>query len=126
MKSKQFIVDCQVYPFQVLCYFENDSKNLFKYLSKHESKKEFKKIRKYKVSQGLAFITESNHTVLWIKKLPESYFDFGVLSHEIYHCVCFILDKAGIEHKDNTEESYAYLIQYLTIEIMKGIDKLRA
>lgn len=47
----------------------------------------------------------------------------GILSHEIFHCAFAILTKVGINLNRETEESYAYLIQFITQEIYKNILK---
>jgi hypothetical protein len=39
---------------------------------------------------------------------------FGVIAHEIMHCVFFIMDFVDIDLCDNSEEAFTYLNEYLT------------
>lgn len=39
--------------------------------------------------------------------------NIGVLVHEIFHAACHILGDAGVHLVPDTEETYAYFIQYL-------------
>ena len=47
----------------------------------------------------------------------------GLLVHEVYHAVHFILRRAGIKHSDHTEEAYAYLVQHLCELAFRRIGK---
>lgn len=38
----------------------------------------------------------------------------GVLAHEIYHSVNYILDYCGIIYDESSEEAYSHLIHYIT------------
>ena len=44
--------------------------------------------------------------VIWIS-------DWCYLSHEIFHCVHYILQERGITLTDSSEEAYAYFIEFL-------------
>jgi hypothetical protein len=51
---------------------------------------------------------------LWTKgKTPQ------LVAHEVFHAVSYILRRKGLPLSDDTEEAYAYLIQFLTTEILK-------
>lgn len=41
-------------------------------------------------------------------------FTYGVLSHELLHAVFYILKNSGVRYHDSSEESYTYLLEYLT------------
>lgn len=43
----------------------------------------------------------------------------GLVSHEAYHAAYSILSKIGIQPGYETEEVYAYLVQYIVTEILK-------
>ena len=71
-------------------------------------------------STGRSFsITDSGPFLLWMPRIPETAVEFGTLSHEVFHTVCFIMKGIGAEFSDDSEEPYAYLVGYLTEKILK-------
>lgn len=52
--------------------------------------------------------------VIWVS-------EWKYLTHELLHCVHWILDDRGLSLTDSSEEAYAYLIGYLDNELRKGI-----
>lgn len=56
---------------------------------------------------------------IWIKDeiFEDTAVVMGVLAHEIFHATAKILESVGISPSQDSEESYAYLIQYLTQSI---------
>jgi hypothetical protein len=120
---KTFIVDCAVYPFHILCYFGEDRTLLYKKLSKFTTKEQLDEIKGFGYKKGKAFMLPGGQTVLWMSCVPESCFDYGILAHEVFHCVVFIMEKVDIKFGHDGEEAFAYLIGYVTKEIMKGLSK---
>jgi len=51
-----------------------------------------------------------------IKKEPDT---LGLVAHEAYHAAYSVLTKIGVQPGFETEEVYAYLIQFLVREILK-------
>ena len=51
-----------------------------------------------------------------IKKEPDT---LGLVAHEAYHAAYAVLNKIGVQPGFETEEVYAYLIQFLVREIIK-------
>jgi len=51
-----------------------------------------------------------------IKKEPDT---LGLVAHEAYHAAYAVLNKIGVQPGFETEEVYAYLIQFLVREILK-------
>lgn len=113
-----FIIDCEVYPFQILVYF-GDKKGLRKELKKYD-KSFIKEVGEIK--QGKTVIFSTGQTLLWLKHKPKSINDLSLLSHEIFHCTCFILNRCGIQLSDSSDEAFAYLIQYLTKQIYNELN----
>jgi len=117
-----FIVDCQVYPFQILVYFGQDKKPLFKELSNllPKSVVDTLKTLEFKVGKSVMFPTGQN--LLWLNEKPTSVNGLATLNHEIFHCVCFILERVGIVYSESSDEAYAYLIEYLTKQIYNELN----
>lgn len=116
-----FIVDCGTYPFDILIYFGDSLDDLFKDIKDKLSKADFKGLKRSKFKVGKAIMLDTNQTVLWLREKPTTARHFGLLSHEIYHCAGFVLRAVGIEYCQETEEAYAYLIQYLTEQIYEKL-----
>ncbi|MBL7766460.1 MAG: hypothetical protein JNJ58_10225 [Chitinophagaceae bacterium] len=117
-----FIVNCEVYPFDVLVYFGEDGKPLYKELKKYLSKSEIKNLKNLDFKRGKTIMFDKGQTLLWLRKKPISIQDIPVLNHEIFHCTCFILEKVGIPYSETTEEAYAYLIEFLSKKIYNQLE----
>jgi hypothetical protein len=50
--------------------------------------------------------------VIWVD-------DWEILHHEVFHAVCWIMRIAGIPLSGDTEDAYAYLMDYLLRRIRK-------
>lgn len=73
------------------------------------SQKDFKWGRTVKFS--------NDQTAVRLNYYPSTAKDFGLVQHEIFHCIEFILDSIGMKLTYSSDEAYAYLIQYLTEKI---------
>ncbi len=117
-----FIVDCQIYPFDILVCFGQDKKLLFKELSKKLPKSDIDILKTIKFNVGKSIMFPAGQTLLWLQEKPTSIYGLATLNHEIFHCVCFILERAGIVYSHSSEEAFAYLIGYLTKQIYKELN----
>jgi len=117
-----FIIDCQVYPFQILVYFGQDKKPLFKELSKRLPKSAIDTLKTFEFKVGKSVMFTTGQTLLWLNEKPNSVSGLATLNHEIFHCVCFILERVGIVYSESSDEAYAYLIEYLTKQIYNELN----
>jgi len=122
IKSNMFIIDCQVYPFQIFVYFGQDRKQLYKTLQKILPKSSLKTLKTFEFNSGKSVMFPTGQTLLWLNKKPNSINGLAKLNHEIFHCACFILERVGIVYSESSDEAYAYLIQYLTKQIYNKLD----
>lgn len=60
---------------------------------------------------------------LWIPALPNSPENMGYFAHEVAHVAFQMLRNKGVWHTTSSEESYTYLMQYLTKEILTQLKK---
>ncbi len=113
-----FIVKGEIYPFDILVSFGDDKRRVRKKLSKILPDKSV--VKEFKIptlSSGRTTMFSTGQTFLWLKEKPTSINGLAILNHEIFHCVCFILERIGITHSSDSDEAYAYFIQYLTEKI---------
>lgn len=62
----------------------------------------------------------SNHAVvLWLKEYPDSPERFGILAHEIFHVADIILNTAGLRLVAESDEAWAYFIDWITKSIYR-------
>lgn len=117
-KSLNFIIPLMVYPFDVMFSFSETDQELFNRLSKFNGidDDEFENA-KLDGQQGMGryCLFRCGASLIRLKYLPKTPFDYGCLQHEIFHAATAIMWKIGAKLKIKTsDESYAYLIQYLT------------
>lgn len=74
---------------------------------------ELKEIKEIK-SLCFSFLFESKAVLLYMSESPSCIDDLAKLQHEILHCVSFVLNSVGIKFNAETEEAYAYFMQYVT------------
>lgn len=65
-------------------------------------------------------------TIVRLKNYPKTPIDYGILAHEIFHAVSFVLFRIGIPlEMSKTDEVYAYLIDHVTKEVYLHLNKKR-
>ncbi len=117
------IISYKVYPFDLLLSFNESDKQFQKNLKKlgvtcTDSILEFDNLSSNK---GRTFMLPTGQSILRLNFYPKTSVEFGILQHEIFHCVEFVLDRIGMKLNSKSDEAYAYLIQYLTTKIYKLI-----
>lgn len=60
-------------------------------------------------------------TVLRLRGVPGTGEERGHLAHEIFHATDFILRRIGLKLTEDSDEAYAYVIQYLTEQFYYNI-----
>lgn len=128
MKKSLFkILKLQIYPFDVA-------------ISINQSDDDFKKeMKKFKIDlDDVIFELDQNsscrgrtlmlfpslRTILRINFWPDNNIKIGLLVHELFHVTDYILREVGIKLSDDSDESYAYLLQYLTEQVLKCTEQV--
>ena len=119
-KGISFVVKGTVYPFDVLFSFGQSDVELLELLIEQGIKinEDDERLRfdiDKKCLEGRAFMLETGQTVVRMPVVPVYARTRGILAHEIFHAVEFILNRIGVRHHvRKSGEAYAYLIGYLT------------
>lgn len=113
-KVKYKIIPYVIYPFNVIVSFQKFSE-LEKTLKEilHEDVWDEIKIFDNDFSARTVMFS-SGQTCICFRK-----FYHGIVAHEVFHAVDFLMDKIGMSLVPESNEAYAYLIEYLTNEIYK-------
>jgi hypothetical protein len=123
-KSKNFIIDLEVYPFDIMVSINETDSQLFKKLDTilaPKNRPTSYKILKMSGNGRTVMFHDLGVTVIRLKNYPDNPVTYGVLQHEIFHAVEFIMDKIGMRLSPETGEAYAYLIAFVTQKIYEKI-----
>lgn len=58
--------------------------------------------------------TDKGH---WVLAFDKKHISQGTIAHECFHAACAIMKAKGIKYSDKSEESFAYLLDFLVAEI---------
>lgn len=68
-------------------------------------------------ARGVTF-TAGSSIVIWMPEVEDQ-----IVSHELLHATVAIMNWAGVPLTEDTEEVYAYQLQYLTNEFYKNVNQ---
>jgi len=111
MKSKFHKISIDVFKQDIIFTVGTTEKEIQKYLHIDDSIGN--------VGQGRTVRFEQGHILLWVEDKK----DRGVIAHEIFHVVHFMCDRIGIKLSMDSDEVFAYCIDYITTEIYKILAK---
>jgi hypothetical protein len=72
--------------------------------------------------RGQTLRLENRAFILWLKDFPQTPDHFGYLAHEIFHTGDLMLRRAGVMLSDDSDEAFAYQIDWLTRNIYREFD----
>jgi hypothetical protein len=115
--KKHFVVSWQIYPFDVLVSIGESHAELVKVLTKKgqvlgEKDKEIL----WMEGRGRTVMFDGGQTVIRLGKT-----DPATIVHEVFHAVAFLFDRIKIKLSHDSDEAFAYAIEYLTKEIYKRL-----
>lgn len=61
--------------------------------------------------------------IIWLPCIPKISAEYGTLSHEIFHAAVAIMQSIGVSLSEESEETYAYLIGFLSKKAFEIINK---
>lgn len=67
--------------------------------------------------KGRTMRLTNNAFILWTKHFPHTPEEFGYLAHEIFHVADLMLRRAGLSLSDDSDEAFAYQIDWITRRI---------
>lgn len=120
MKSLNFVIPLQVYPFDVMVSMGQTEDQLKRSLKKYNlTYSEGMKL----AGTGKYLINDTNQSLIRTLRVPRFPEDYATLQHEIFHAVTYVLDRMGMKLVlRKSDEAYSYLVGYLTEQIYKRLD----
>lgn len=120
--KKCFIIKLIVYPFDVLVSIGQSDKEIEKVLNNLGIFDGIDELIMDESVRGRTLMLDSSQTIIRLKFNKNKNEFISLISHEIFHAVTFILYKIGIVFDINkSDEAYAYLIEYLTKQILDEV-----
>lgn len=120
-KKLSCIINCEVYPFDVMISMGETDDELKTHLLKVNIDNDDHKLKATTIAKAVLFY--NNTSLIRLRHIPETPRDFGTLAHEIFHVATFIMTEVGMQLNDDTDEAFAHLIGFLTERIYKKLNK---
>ena len=112
----------ETFPYDVLVCLGVKREEILAYFDKHFvdalSPKDLENLEMK--GHGRVVRLDNNAFVLWTADFPKTPEQFGWLAHEIFHTADLMLRKAGATLSDDSDEVWAYQIDWLTKIIFKA------
>lgn len=122
MKKKIFIVDHGTYPFDILVCIGVGDEEIYKQIEKtgyrlSEKERDFIRME----GEGRTVILEGGQTVLRLALKKDAIKFYATLAHEIFHAVDMLFKRINLKLDENSDEAFAYQIEYLTGSIYEKL-----
>lgn len=123
VKNKPYIINVDLYKHDILVFF-GDKNVLIKKLEKYFEYYQIDKFNRcIKTEKGCAYMVDTGQLILYMPNIPKKLDDFVILNHEIFHCTTLILKRIGVFLSPESEEAYAYLLEYITQKVFSKTAK---
>ncbi len=123
MKHKKkggfLLIKGETFPYDVLVCLGVTREEILAYFKKHFeydfAPEELEQLEMR--GHGRTLRLNSNAMICWTKEFPRTAAEFGYLAHEIFHTADLIIRRAGATLSDDSDEVWAYQIDWLTRRI---------
>jgi hypothetical protein len=110
------IIPLEVFAHDVVVSIGQTDEDLYEEIKENTSKKDFDK---YMANQKAIATTHKLRTGCIIIRFKDNIDNPGIVAHEAFHAIVFLFKKIGIDFAYESEEAYAYTLEYLTNQILK-------
>lgn len=117
--KKRFKIDVDVYGVTVEFFINYKSYRVISILNNKLSKMGADEIF-IRTDVDAQTFSYTPYYAVWFQELDDCY-DF--LIHELFHIVYLILDDKGLKLSDDSDEAYAYLMQYIYAEFIHNYNE---
>lgn len=110
------IIPIEVYGHDIVVSIGQTDDDLYEHIQENISRKQFDK---YMINQKSIATTHKLKTGSILIRFKDDIDNAGIVAHEAFHAIIFLFKKIGIEYCYESEEAYAYALEYLTNQILK-------
>jgi len=110
------IIPLDVYGHDIVISIGQSDDDLYEQIKENISRKQFDK---HMANQKSIATTHKLKTGSILIRFRDDIDDPGIVAHEAFHAVVFLFKKIGIDFVYESEEAYAYTLEYLTNQILK-------
>jgi DNA primase len=110
------VIPIEVFGHDVVVSIGQTDEALYEDIQENTSKKDFDK---YMANQKAIATTHKLRSGCILIRFKDNIDNIGIVAHEAFHAVVFLFKKIGIEYAYESEEAYAYTLEYLTNKILK-------
>jgi hypothetical protein len=109
------VIPLEVYGHDVVVSIGQTDEDLYEQIKENISKKDFKK---HMAKQTAIATTHKLRTGGILIRFSDNIDNPGIVAHEAFHAIVFLFKKIGISFCYESEEAYAYTLEYLTNQIL--------
>jgi hypothetical protein len=110
------VIPIDVYGHDIVVSIGQSDVDLYRELQENISEKQFDK---HMANQKSIATTYKLKTGCILIRFKDGIDNPGIVAHEALHAVVFLFKKIGIDFAYESEEAYAYTLEYLTNQILK-------
>jgi hypothetical protein len=110
------IIPLDVYGHDIVVSIGQTDKDLYEQIKENISEKDFKK---HMANQKAIATTHKMRSGCILIRFKDDIDNPGIVAHEAFHAIVFLFKKIGIQYCYESEEAYAYTLEYLTNQILK-------
>jgi hypothetical protein len=110
------VIPIDVYGHDIVVSIGQSDEDLYEEIKENISKKKFDKKMTNQKSIATTFKLKTGCILIRFK---DDIDNPGIVAHEAFHAIVYLFEKIGIEYAYQSEEAYAYTLEYLTNQILK-------
>jgi hypothetical protein len=110
------VIPIDVFGHDIVVSIGQTDEDLYEEIKENISKKKFDKKMTNQKSIATTFKLKTGCILIRFK---DDIDNPGIVAHEAFHAIVYLFEKIGIEYAYESEEAYAYTLEYLTNQILK-------
>lgn len=110
------VIPIEVYGHDIVVSIGQTDSDLYEHIRENISEKKFDKRFSNQKSIATTFKLKTGCILIRFK---DDIDNPGIVAHEAFHAIVYLFEKIGIEYAYESEEAYAYALEYLTNQILK-------
>ena len=110
-----------IYNRDITLVYECDKEEFLQYVEKKHKNLKLERYFTYAEHIGISSETTWVRHYLWIKRNDFYIKDYGIIIHEVFHCVRDCFDEIGMKINEKTNEAFAYYQEYIFEQVLTAL-----